>query len=420
MRIEKAIEISDAKISFVSLVDKAANQRQFLITKAEDGMGNFSSLGKILKVDAETHYITGIVYEPLVEDIHGNFMTEEEIRKAAHWFAKNGDKVDLQHSFEAVDGVSVVETYIAPSDITIGEETVIKGTWLMTAEVTNNEVWEKVQKGEVTGFSMGGVGKYSEKDVELEPIVASAGETGIFKKFAGLLGYELIKKGEVKDKYVSSNKSSSFWNAWYALDDTLRSYDWRTDGWVFESDTVKIKEALGDFSEILTALLTEEDVVKSLVKSAKDAPAPIIKAGKKISGENYSTLQNIHNNIGDLLTKLTDEDKEDDSEVNKQEIQAMIAEAITKAANPATPAATDPPAPELTAEAVQTMIAKAVQDALNPPAEPLTAETIQATVQKMVAEAIEPVLKARGLANNLNGEGSVTKSGEAHYLTGII
>ena len=27
-------------------------------------------------------------------------MTEDEIRKAAHWFAKNGDKVDIQHSFE--------------------------------------------------------------------------------------------------------------------------------------------------------------------------------------------------------------------------------------------------------------------------------------------------------------------------------
>jgi len=57
LNIKKAIEISDAKISFVSLVDKAANQRQFLITKADGGQANFSTLGKILKVDDATHYI---------------------------------------------------------------------------------------------------------------------------------------------------------------------------------------------------------------------------------------------------------------------------------------------------------------------------------------------------------------------------
>ena len=34
--LRKAYEITDAKIQFVSLVDKAANKRQFLIKKEED------------------------------------------------------------------------------------------------------------------------------------------------------------------------------------------------------------------------------------------------------------------------------------------------------------------------------------------------------------------------------------------------
>ncbi len=108
-KVQKAVEISDAKIQFVSLVDKAANLKRFLITKQADGQAQFSTYSKILKVDAATHYITGIVYEPMTEDAHGNFMTEDEIRKAAYWFAKNGDKVDLQHSFETADGLTVVE-----------------------------------------------------------------------------------------------------------------------------------------------------------------------------------------------------------------------------------------------------------------------------------------------------------------------
>ena len=138
--IKKAIEISDAKIQFVSLVDAAANKRQFLIQKAEDGKASFTSVGKILMSDDTTHFVTGIVYAPLTEDSHGNFMTEDEIRKAAHWFVKNGDKVDLQHSFEQVAGVTVVETYVAPCDMEVGGQAVVKGTWLMTVEVVKRYV----------------------------------------------------------------------------------------------------------------------------------------------------------------------------------------------------------------------------------------------------------------------------------------
>ena len=144
-KVQKAIEITDAKIQFVSLVDKAANKRQFLVTKAENGQARFASEGRIVKVDADTHYITGIVYEPMTEDAHGNYMTEEEITKAAYWFAKNGDSVDLQHSFENVSGLKVVENYVAPSDLTIGDTPVMKGAWIITVECTDEAVWDAVQ-----------------------------------------------------------------------------------------------------------------------------------------------------------------------------------------------------------------------------------------------------------------------------------
>jgi len=382
VKIEKAIEISDAKISFVSLVDKAANKRQFLITKANGGQARFSTLGKILKVDAGTHYVTGVVYEPLVEDAHGNFMTEAEIQKAAHWFAKNGDKVDVQHSFEAVEGVTVVETYIAPCDMTVGETAIVKGTWIMTAEVENAEVWEKVKKGEVTGFSMGGVGSYSEVDVELEKssVKASKDANIILKSFVDLFGYELIKKGEVKDKFERQAKSSNFWNAWYALEDTLRTYDWHTDEYKFIEDEERIKEALSDFTEICTAVLSDNNIVKTLAKN-------------KIEKEN--------------------------TEVNKEEIQALIDEAIKKAATPTEPPADEPaaPAPALTEESLQKMIDEAVLKATAPPSdEPLTAEK----VQEMVNKALEPVLKSRGLPSNLGGADTIEKSGDSHFLAGIL
>lgn len=46
-KVAKAIAMSDVKAIFVSLVDKAANQRQFLITKAEDGRAIFQTFIKL-------------------------------------------------------------------------------------------------------------------------------------------------------------------------------------------------------------------------------------------------------------------------------------------------------------------------------------------------------------------------------------
>jgi len=382
LSISKAIEISDAKINFVSLVDKAANNRQFLITKADDGQANFSSIGKILKVDDTTHYVTGIVYEPLVEDAQGNFMTEDEIRKASYWFAKNGDKVDIQHSFEAVDGVTVVENYIAPCDMTVGDTPVIKGTWLMTVEVKNADVWKKVQKGEVTGFSMGGMGKYSEVETDISDISKGDDKDGIIKKFIGMLGYELVKKGEVRDKYNKSAKRDNFWNALYALEDVLRKYNWQTDNYEFITDEAVITEALSEFSDIIQNLLITPNIAKSLKQ--------------------------------DFINKKETEE----STVTEAEIKKIVEE-VKKALEPEPAATPEPPAAEtITAEAIQKMIDDAVKKFTEPEPAPLTLESIQ----KMITAAVEPVLKARGLSSNLNDDDdpNVKKGDGDHYLTGIL
>ena len=49
-------------------------------------------------------------------------MTEEEIQKAAVWFAKNGNSIDLQHNFEKFENAVVVESMVAKSDSAIGNE----------------------------------------------------------------------------------------------------------------------------------------------------------------------------------------------------------------------------------------------------------------------------------------------------------
>jgi len=211
-KLKKAYEITDAKIQFVSLVDKAANMRQFLLTKAEDGKKPFATYGRIVKSDAETHWVTGIVYEPMVEDAHSNFMTEDEITKAAYWYAKNGDKVDLQHSFEPLGNACVVESWIAKADFQIGDESVKKGTWLMTMEIADDEIWSAIEKGEFTGFSMGGVGNYSEEDTDLNNSIEKGQEPGkktLLMQLAKALGFSMVEKGEVAELYVRASPRPS-------------------------------------------------------------------------------------------------------------------------------------------------------------------------------------------------------------------
>lgn len=53
------------------------------------------------------------------------------------------------------------------SDMEIEGQQIKKGTWLMTMEVADDDVWGKIEKGEITGFSMGGTGNYSTEDVDL-------------------------------------------------------------------------------------------------------------------------------------------------------------------------------------------------------------------------------------------------------------
>lgn len=428
MKINKAYEITDAKISFVSLVDKAANKRKFLITKGEDSP-TFQTYGRIIKVDEETHYVTGIVYEPMTEDAHDNYMTEEEIRKAAYWFAKNGDSVDIQHNFEAADGVTVVENWVTKSDEVIEGEEIKKGTWLITAEITDPDIWEQVTKGDFTGFSMGGVGKYSTEDVEIEATEeggeevskaqapANTEQKGILKKLAEMFGLDVVEKGAMSDQYNARIKSTRFWTAFHVLEDLLYRYNWTTDKWEYEADETKIREALEEFSTIITEVLTEQSIAKAL-----QTDQPIEKAGKKMSKTNKEKLDSIVQAITDFKEEFEDNEddvakannpQEEESEVKKDDIQKMIDEAIQKALNPEEAGKET----ELSQESVEKMITDSIQKALEESKKEVTEEVKKEAlttdkVQEMITKALEPIIKQRALPSNLNDETAPVEKSE--------
>lgn len=376
--IMKTRSISDAQIQFVSLVDKAANKKSFLITKSEDGKASFSAYGKIVKTDTDSHYVTGIVYEPMTEDSQGDYMTEEEIRKAAHWFAKNGDGIDIQHNFEKFEKAEVVENWIAKADFEIGKEKIKKGTWLMTVEITDPDVWAAVEKGEITGFSMGGTGIYSEDDVDPDSLSKSEGKS-FFKKLAKMFGFEVVEKSEVAVRFKQKNKSEEFWNAFYSLQDTLFKRNSLTGDSEIETDSEKIKECLSDFSEIVQGILADDTDT-------------IMKAGKTLSAKNIASLKSIYESIG----KLLEEAGETEEKMTKAEVMDFIKNEIQKAESGSSKNSDklDEKTKKFIVDTIKEVLAESQKN------KSVTKEE----VAEMVKSAMEPLYKARGIVTNLNGE----------------
>jgi len=109
----------------------------------------------IVKSDNERQLITGVVLEPDVPDTQGDVIQSTDVERAAHFYLTQSRVIGDEHSGLAAD-VQVVESYIAPVDMQIGEQIIRKGTWLMTVHVADSDRWERVKAGEYTGFSIGG------------------------------------------------------------------------------------------------------------------------------------------------------------------------------------------------------------------------------------------------------------------------
>lgn len=89
---------------------------------------------------------TGLVYEPDVIDAEGCVYSAETIRAACERW--NGENHDL--------GVVVVSSGIADADRVVGTTAVKAGSWLVTVRVDNDETWQQITSGALTGLSIGG------------------------------------------------------------------------------------------------------------------------------------------------------------------------------------------------------------------------------------------------------------------------
>ncbi|EMT54244.1 phage-like element PBSX protein xkdF [Brevibacillus borstelensis AK1] len=258
--------LKDARITHISLVDKGANGKPFAIIK-EEGKESLQKDIRIAKTDKAKQIVYGVVYEPDVEDAHGDTMTAEEIEKAAHGFMErqNTYNIDKQHDLDANKGY-VVESYIAPVDMELGDQEIKKGSWVAGVKVTDADTWAQIEKGEITGFSMWGVGKREKIEEASLDTGDETVEKGLLHSIAKAISR--IIKGDVHDKperkivkagrKISAARMEKLKEAHTTLTDLLAEVEDKEDEDVKTEDIQKaLTAALNPITKQLQDLQTE-------------------------------------------------------------------------------------------------------------------------------------------------------------------
>ena len=312
---DKMRKLENVKVTHVSYVDKAANKKSFFLTKAE-GEPTFETAVKLVtKADDPQKLVYGVVYEPETEDAHGDYMDAETIEKAAHSFMEDYQQIDKQHDFTTSAG-KVVESYVAPVDMTIEDTTISKGTWVLVTKATD-EMWEDIQKGEFTGYSLAGTAEVEE-----------------------------IKK-QTKNNF---NRRKTFRDVNAAIE-AFQSAAWSILDNYSSDDADKVAEIQKEVSELseligtiqTTKAVTKQGVVNGIksffsTKKSKEEHEMTEEELKKALGEalnpiteRLQKLEDAKNGEGELTDEEKKKKEEEAAAKKKVKKEAFTAEDITKA-----------------------------------------------------------------------------------------
>jgi hypothetical protein len=152
----------------------------------------------LAKARGDKQIAYGVVYEPDVADGQGEAATANEIESAAHDYMLKAQVVGVDH--EGPADAQVVESYLAPQDLTLGGESVSKGSWVLGVKVNDSALWASIKKGDRVGFSMGG---HCQREGAVAEGKAASMES-IAKESALACPPELIEKSE-KDPHIDAN-----------------------------------------------------------------------------------------------------------------------------------------------------------------------------------------------------------------------
>jgi hypothetical protein len=153
--MEKGMDVEDVHVATPGNKKKELTECEKAKRRGE-GCPKIRKASEIMKMDDDKRLIYGLVLVPDVEDLQGDIVSKEEIESACHDYLVNSRLIKAQH--RAPTDAEVVECYIAPMDIPLGKGIAPQGSWIMVTKVHSNAMWAAVKKGDITGYSIGGIG----------------------------------------------------------------------------------------------------------------------------------------------------------------------------------------------------------------------------------------------------------------------
>ena len=104
----------------------------------------------IKEVDNYRRIITGIVYEPMVLDTHGEYMLPQDVESMCHQVSDLISKglIDVRHDNNLIDAVPV-ENYIAKK----GDPMYPEGAWIMSTKINDDNTWKEILAQDLNAYS---------------------------------------------------------------------------------------------------------------------------------------------------------------------------------------------------------------------------------------------------------------------------
>lgn len=281
----------------------------------QSGQDQIAYYAPILKIDKKKKQAFGYLMTPHT-DLQKHIALEDDIEGAMHSFFKNlsagkadgGDGTSLEHLTFGGHGyviTSIIDTdgSIAKSNGAIPQP----GGWWFGMQYTNDDVWQKIEKGELKGWSVGGGAQHIPVIDGVELQLTKSGNFKIAGNDDDRTARVIAKTLMLLEKDATSfNQEMSaktvrekMWTIFSALEDSIRS--------IIDDDNVESKAAAGtitidQFKTRMVSYLSSVDSLKAL-QSENDL---VNKSNKK--GDSEMTTEEmekltaaISKSVGDAL-----------------------------------------------------------------------------------------------------------------------
>ena len=328
--------LKDAKVKHVAFCKKGAiPDAVYALVKSApvaDGEETFVKEYTFAKVDKAKRQVFGYFFVPEKADLQKDIIGSDEVEKAVHSLMKNlahgtADGTGASDSHLTIGGGYPIEVAV-DRDGTLGKAAGVEGipgaAWI-GMQVTDEAIWEKIEKGEYTSFSPGGTVK---RDPIAEPIAkmvepvtsSNEPEAGLDEPQAASSLAKLIKtiqsgfeklvdlaKGDgdaltYNDAQALRNVKDQIWKKQWQLEDSITS--------ILGDDTVEdkvgmIATSIDQYKTDLLGLIAQLEAIRNKNKpqqTNKSIEPP--EEGETMTREELDQLsKSITDGVNDNITK---------------------------------------------------------------------------------------------------------------------